>query len=262
VINRIIPLTVVGLVRGRRGEPVARQPLDLALELASQIGEPQRVVPVHTARAEVAWLEGDLERCAAEARPAFDLAIQTPHPWYAAQTALWLWRAGRLPPIQRELPPQFARQIRGDFAGAAQVWQQLGCPYEQACALLSTNGVDSIRVALSLAKKLGALPLAAMLVDRLHQLGARPASPRPHAGISGKWTRTMDHWTLSPRELEVVSLVAQAYTNREIAERLRISERTAEKHVQNILNRLGTRSRTQAAAWAVQHGVGPLSANS
>jgi DNA-binding NarL/FixJ family response regulator len=37
---------------------------------------------------------------------------------------------------------------------------------------------------------------------------------------------------------------------------LDISERTAEKHVQNILSRLGLRSRTQAAAWAVQHEVG------
>jgi DNA-binding CsgD family transcriptional regulator len=188
--------------------------------------------------------------------------MQTPYPWYAAEAALWLCRAGQLPPIDRDLPPQFAHEIQGDFAGAAEVWQQLGCPYEQACALFGSNDVSSIRLSLSLARKLGALPLAAMLVDRLHQLGTRPASPRPYARTSSKWTRTNDHWTLSRRELEVASLVAQAYTNREIAERLRISERTAEKHVQNILNRLGMRSRTQAAAWAVQHGVGPVSTDS
>jgi len=52
-----------------------------------------------------------------------------------------------------------------------------------------------------------------------------------------------------------LSIVAQAYTNREIAERLTISERTAEKHEQNILKRLGRRSRTQIAAWAVPRGV-------
>jgi DNA-binding NarL/FixJ family response regulator len=64
------------------------------------------------------------------------------------------------------------------------------------------------------------------------------------------------------RELQVPGLVAPAYTNREIAERLLISERTAEEHVQNILNRLGLRSRTQAAAWAVQYGVVAVPAES
>jgi DNA-binding NarL/FixJ family response regulator len=62
--------------------------------------------------------------------------------------------------------------------------------------------------------------------------------------------------------LDVAGLVAQAYTNREIAERLLISERTVDKHVQNILNRLGLRSRTQAATWAVQHGIAAVSAES
>jgi non-specific serine/threonine protein kinase len=60
---------------------------------------------------------------------------------------------------------------------------------------------------------------------------------------------------LSAREREVAALVAQGLTNRDIAERLVVSERTAENHVQHVLNRLGLRSRTQVAAWAVQHGL-------
>ena len=60
---------------------------------------------------------------------------------------------------------------------------------------------------------------------------------------------------LSPREREVAALVAQGLTNRDIAERLVVSERTAENHVQHVLNRLGLRSRAQVAAWAVQHGL-------
>jgi DNA-binding NarL/FixJ family response regulator len=46
--------------------------------------------------------------------------------------------------------------------------------------------------------------------------------------------------------------------NRKIAERLVISQRTAEAHVQRVLNRLDMRSRTQVAAWAVHHGVEKL----
>ena len=54
---------------------------------------------------------------------------------------------------------------------------------------------------------------------------------------------------LTPREREVAALVADGMTNREIAERLVISERTAEYHVEQIRNKLGVRSRAQVAAW-------------
>jgi len=57
---------------------------------------------------------------------------------------------------------------------------------------------------------------------------------------------------LSRREREVAELVAHGLTNREIAERLFISERTAEGHVQSIRNKLGCTSRAQIAAWTVQ----------
>jgi predicted ATPase/DNA-binding NarL/FixJ family response regulator len=60
---------------------------------------------------------------------------------------------------------------------------------------------------------------------------------------------------LSPREREVAILVAEGLSNRDIAERLVVSERTAENHVQRVLNRLGLRSRAQVALWAVQHGL-------
>jgi predicted ATPase/DNA-binding CsgD family transcriptional regulator/Tfp pilus assembly protein PilF len=60
---------------------------------------------------------------------------------------------------------------------------------------------------------------------------------------------------LSPREREVAMLVAEGLSNREIAERLVVSERTAENHVQRVLNRLGLRSRARVAFWAVQHGL-------
>jgi DNA-binding CsgD family transcriptional regulator len=54
---------------------------------------------------------------------------------------------------------------------------------------------------------------------------------------------------LSPREMEVARLVAEGLTNRQIAERLVISERTAQNHVQHILTKLGFSNRSQIAAW-------------
>ena len=60
---------------------------------------------------------------------------------------------------------------------------------------------------------------------------------------------------LTPREREVVELVAAGATNREIGKRLGVAERTARTHVSNVLAKLGLASRTQLAMWAVREGV-------
>jgi len=62
---------------------------------------------------------------------------------------------------------------------------------------------------------------------------------------------------LSGREREVVALIAQGHTNRQIAEQLVISEWTADTHVRHILTKLGFRSRAQVAAWATEQGLVP-----
>lgn len=61
--------------------------------------------------------------------------------------------------------------------------------------------------------------------------------------------------SLTPREREVITLVAEGRTNREIGKRLGVAERTARTHVSNILTKLGLASRTQAAMWAVREGL-------
>jgi non-specific serine/threonine protein kinase len=63
---------------------------------------------------------------------------------------------------------------------------------------------------------------------------------------------------LTPREREVVVLIAQGKSNRAIAQALVISEKTAERHVANILSKLGFHSRTQIAAWAVEKGASSM----
>ena len=57
---------------------------------------------------------------------------------------------------------------------------------------------------------------------------------------------------LSPREREVAGLVAAGLSNREIAARLVISERTAQNHVQHILGKLGFANRAQIAVWTAR----------
>lgn len=61
--------------------------------------------------------------------------------------------------------------------------------------------------------------------------------------------------SLTPRERDVITLVAEGRTNREIGRSLGVAERTARTHVSNILTKLGLASRTQAAMWAVREGL-------
>ena len=62
---------------------------------------------------------------------------------------------------------------------------------------------------------------------------------------------------LTKREREVATLLTEGLTNREIGERLFLSEWTIATHVRNILAKLDLSSRTQIAAWAVSRGVAP-----
>ncbi len=63
------------------------------------------------------------------------------------------------------------------------------------------------------------------------------------------------HDPLTSRESEVAALIARGLSNREIATKLSIADRTAISHIEHIMNKLGLHSRAQIAAWAVRHGL-------
>ncbi len=67
--------------------------------------------------------------------------------------------------------------------------------------------------------------------------------------------RTVTEDVLSPRELEVLRLLACGYSNTQITETLTIAEGTVKNHITNLLSKLGVHSRTEAAAWAWQRGL-------
>jgi len=113
---RIFALVVLGLVRARRGDPGHRELLEEAWRLAEPTGELPRLGPVAAARAEEAWLEGNLSRIDAATASALQLAVDRTRGPLAAELLEWRRRAG----IEEEIPPSaagpFAVELAGDWS--------------------------------------------------------------------------------------------------------------------------------------------------
>ena len=60
---------------------------------------------------------------------------------------------------------------------------------------------------------------------------------------------------LTPRETEIVKLIAESYSTKEIAEALVISEKTVDRHRTNILEKLGMHDRVELTRYAIRHGL-------
>jgi DNA-binding NarL/FixJ family response regulator len=95
---------------------------------------------------------------------------------------------------------------------------------------------------------------AAMRGEPFLYPGAVRALVRDFIERAGRGERVPDD-PLTPRELEVVKLIAEAMTSKEIAETLVISEKTVERHRANILDKLGMRDRVELTRYAIRRGL-------
>ena len=244
-VERLPALAALGTARARRGDPGAQAILDEALERALPTGEFQRLAPVANARAEAAWLRGDLDAVRAEAMRAYPLALQVESWWDAGRLAAWLRRAGALDDVPAELPGPFAAELAGRWRDAAQAWERLGSPYERALALAEGDASDAWQAALEILEGLGAPAAAAAVRRDLQKRGARGIPRGPRAA-----TRR-NPAGLTPAQARVLALLARGLSNADIARELSLSSRTVDHHVSAILGKLEVT--TRAAAIAAAH---------
>jgi DNA-binding CsgD family transcriptional regulator/tetratricopeptide (TPR) repeat protein len=189
----------------------------------------------------------DVRADAAAIKPLAALARRLPRPGpvEAACAALAMAEHGRLA----------QRPTAAPWLGIARQWADLSQPFEQAYALMRAGAVtpdravaaDCLQQAERLASALGAEPLLQRIrvVAGRRRVGTRAPLPNGHAPAP---------FALTARELDVLRLLAEGQTNRQIGSALVISAKTASVHVTNILAKLDVR--TRGAAAAVAHRLG------
>ncbi len=247
-VNRISSLTNRGVIGARRGETDTWNDLDEAMAVADGTNDTQRVVLVRLARAETYWLAGDQDSARHEAELAAD-RWSACDSWDRGAIASWLRRTGSTRSIEGGLAEPYRLQVEGDWDKAAQLWSNLGCPYEVALALLDSTEEAALRRALSIFAELGAPATARIARQKMRALGLRSSH-------SGPRSATREHpLGLTKREREVLDLICGGHSNAEIAARLFISTRTVDHHVSAVLSKLGAPTRTVAAAEAARLGL-------
>jgi DNA-binding CsgD family transcriptional regulator len=149
------------------------------------------------------------------------------------------------------------------WAAATKAWEAAGDPYvaayarwREAEALLVAGGrrekvTELARDAHQVASELGAHPLRAQLenLGQRARISLQREAPRPVAASA------FAHLDLTPREIEVLALLGDGMTNRDIGSELFITSKTASVHVSRILSKLAVPNRAAAAAAAQRLGV-------
>jgi DNA-binding CsgD family transcriptional regulator len=199
--------------------------------------------------AELAWLRDDQRGTESAIADAYQLGVAAQQPWITDRLAFWMWRAVGTAETPQGSETPYTQQMDGNWQEAADAWARIGCPYEQALALMDSEDPPQLLEALEILDRLGAIPAAAKLRRQLSQMGVQgvPRGPR-------KETRSHPAG-LTPRQVDVLKLVVEGLTNSDIANRLYVSPKTVDHHVSAMLMKLDVRSRKEAVKVAKERGL-------
>ncbi len=144
-----------------------------------------------------------------------------------------------------------AQAALGPLRHAHFSWQHIGAPYEEARVQVAlARACDALGDAEGAARALSAARETFARLGAASDLAALDL-----AALDAAQTPRDQTDALSPRELQVLRLVATGMTNRAIAAELALSDKTIERHVSNIFTKINVRTRTAAAAYAYEDGL-------
>jgi DNA-binding CsgD family transcriptional regulator/tetratricopeptide (TPR) repeat protein len=248
-VAQLLANTVLTELAVRRGDPDASERLSELAAKADRADELQRITPVLELQAEVALMSGGPMPIA-----RFDKVLEEirsrggPVNWATVRATAWAAVAGIEVKPDEPLSAPHAAMLRRDWLGAAEAFRAVGWTYDRALMLSLLDDAEPLAEAIEIARGLGAEPLARRIAVRMREHGLIvPHRPRES-------TRT-NPAGLTARQLEVLALLADGLTNAEIAERLVVSQRTAEHHVAAVLRKLRTPTRREAARRASELGL-------
>jgi non-specific serine/threonine protein kinase len=216
----------------------ARSHLAESLDIAREQGDRSSIAVVTFNLGLAEYMGGSPEVTGALFAETLDLARRTGRRSHVAYALLGLALASR-----GKADPDWCARLHG---AADHALAEVGHTLEPLEARLAAQDRQRLRAAMG-DEEFEAACAAGRALDPEQALAGQPptqaAGPDEAASV------------LTPRELEVLRLVARGLSNPDIAQRLVLSEHTVHRHLANILRKLGLSSRTAAAAWAVRAGL-------
>ncbi len=242
----VIPLSLLGRLLARRGDPAAAGLVDRAWQLAARSRQVHRVALAGGAMVESAWLRGDADAVRAVAAGLLPMAARVHLGYLRGEMLRYLARIGDPVEPFAGCPAGFRYGMAGDWKSAAAAWAEVGNPYEEALELSESPDLGRAFDALRRLDDLGATGTARVVRQLLRQRGVEGVPRGPQRTTRDNPAR------LTARQVAVLALLAEGLTSAEIAERMYVSRRTVDNHVQGILSRLAVPSRRDAVAIAVE----------
>jgi predicted ATPase/DNA-binding CsgD family transcriptional regulator len=225
-------------VEDPRAEPLARESLALSETHGAEVAKSWALWALGLTR----WRRGDVGQAVARVRESLRLKVEIGD--LAGQAhclEVLAWAAAGADDMGR------AARL---FGAAHRMWRRVGSTLVEYGYIHRFHGPAEARARHALGDAYGACfrdgeELDA--ADAIHYaLGERASHPEAAPALDAEPL-------LTPREREIAELVGEGMSNKDIASRLVIAQRTAEGHVQHILAKLGFTSRAQIAAWVVKH---------
>ncbi|HET6768847.1 MAG TPA: AAA family ATPase [Chitinophagaceae bacterium] len=247
-IVKIWALIVLATIKMRRGEGDFLPFLLEAKEKAFETMESTKIIPALIALLEYEWITETRIIEKADLDSAIPMVEQTSKFFQKNEFVFWFKRARKQQLQIQEFYEGFRVDNTTEARNAARLWEQIGCPYEQALTLFEGDEADK-RKAIAIVHQLGATDVYEKMKLQMRTSGIK-SIPR---GI--RRSTQANPAQLTVRELDVLQLLKEGFQNKEIASRLFISPKTVDHHISSILFKLDVDSRTKAVRKASQLGV-------